>query len=635
MTSHATDLRNVAIIAHVDHGKTTLVDQLLYQSGMFRDEQLDKLAGGQHNLIMDSNDLERERGITILSKNCAVVYHPEGVTTGGVDGQGGVRINVIDTPGHADFGGEVERVLRMADGCLLVVDAFEGPMPQTRFVLGKAIEAGLEPVVVINKCDRPDAEPDRVINEVFDLLVDLGADDHALDFPVVFASAKNGWSVKRFEDAPADHQGDMRAVFEAILEHVPPATGDPDGPLQMLVTSLDYSEYVGRIGIGRVFGGTVRTGQQIAVVDREGNIRNAKVGQVRCFEGLGRKDVASVSAGDLCALVGVEDIDIGDTICDKDNPAKLPPVAIDEPTLTMVFRVNDSPFSGQEGKYVTSRQIRDRLEKEAEHNVALRVTPREGGDEFTVMGRGMLHLGVLLETMRREGYELSVGKPEVVVKEVEGHKHEPLERLVVDAPAEHVGAVMELVGGRKGETVHMDQRGEMTHMIFEIPARGLIGLRSRMLTATQGEAIMHHAFERFVPWMGEVPHRQQGVLISLETGQVTAYSADQMGDRGVLFVEPGDKVYAGQVVGEHNRENDLTVNVTRQKQLTNFREATKEAFTKLKSARRLSLEQSLEYIEDDELVEVTPGSVRVRKRMLSESERKKAARSAKDKAATG
>jgi GTP-binding protein len=632
MTATATDLRNVAIIAHVDHGKTTLVDQLLYQSGMFRSEQLDKLAGGQHGLIMDSNDLERERGITILSKNCAVVYHPEGRTTGGVDGEGGVRINIIDTPGHADFGGEVERVLRMADGCLLLVDAFEGPMPQTRFVLGKAIEAGLEPVVVVNKCDRPDAEPDRVINEVFDLLIDLGADDHALDFPVVYASAKNGWAVRDLDAAPPDGRGDMRAAFEAIMEHVPPATGDADGPLQMLVTSLDYSEYVGRIGIGRVFSGTVRSRQAVAVVDREGQVRNAKVVQVRAFEGLGRRDAASAGAGDLCALVGVEDIDIGDTICDKDNPERLPPVTIDEPTLTMVFRVNDSPFAGQDGKYVTSRQVRDRLEREAEHNVALRVEPREGGDEFTVMGRGMLHLGVLLETMRREGYELAVGKPEVVVKDVAGRKHEPLERLVVDAPAEHVGAVMELVGGRRGEAVHMDQRGDSSHMIFEIPARGLIGLRSRMLTATQGEAIMHHAFERFVPWMGDVPRRQQGVLVSLETGQVTAYSADQLSDRGVLFVEPGEKVYAGQVIGEHNRENDLTVNVTRQKQLTNFREATKESFTKLKAARQQSLEQCLEYIEDDELVEVTPNSVRMRKRLLSESDRKKAARVAKGEA---
>jgi len=617
------ELRNVAIIAHVDHGKTTLVDQLLYQSGQFRSGELDKLAGGQHGLVMDSNDLERERGITILSKNCAVVYHREA-------GDEGVRINVIDTPGHADFGGEVERVLRMADGCLLLVDAFEGPMPQTRFVLGKAIEAGLEPVVVVNKCDRPDADPERVVNEVFDLLVDLGADDHALDFPVVYASGKGGWAVRDLSELPGDGVGDMRAVFESIVEHVPPATGDPGGPLQMLVTTLDYSEYVGRIGIGRVFNGTVRTGQAVSVLDRHGGERNARVGQVRRFDGLGRVDTEAVGAGDLCALVGVEGIDIGDTIADKDNPERLPPVTIDEPTLTMVFRVNDSPFAGQEGKFVTSRQLRDRLHREAEHNVALRVEPHEGGDAFAVSGRGLLHLGVLIETMRREGYELAVGKPAVVVKEVDGHKHEPLERLVVDAPNEQMGSVMEAVGGRRGEAVQVETRGAMTHMVFEIPARGMIGLRSRLLTATQGEAVVHSAFERYVPWMGPVPKRQAGVLISLETGQVTAYSLDAMSDRGVMFVEAGETVYAGQIVGEHNRENDLTVNVTRQKQMTNFREATKEAFTRLKGKRDMPLERCLEYIEEDELVEVTPESVRMRKRMLSETERKKAARSAKD-----
>ena len=619
--AQATQLRNVAIIAHVDHGKTTLVDQLLYQSGMFRSESLDKLAGGQHGLIMDSNDLERERGITILSKNCAVTYTRE-------DGEQ-VRINIIDTPGHADFGGEVERVLRMADGCLLVVDAFEGPMPQTRFVLSKAIEAGLEPVLVINKCDRPDGEPQRVINEVFDLLVDLGADDHALDFPVVFASARDGWSVDDVEQIPTDAKGDLRSVFEAIVKHVPLATGDPEGPLQMLVTTLDYSEYVGRIGIGRVFNGTVKTGQQVAVIARDGKMRNAKVAQVRAFEGLSRKDVAAVHAGDLCALIGIENIDIGDTIADKDNPEALPPVTIDEPTLSMVFRVNDSPLAGQEGKYVTSRQIRDRLMREAETNVALRVEPSGAGDEFVVSGRGMLHLGVLLETMRREGFELAVGKPKVVIREVEGKQYEPLERLVVESPANGVGAVMELVGARRGELKQMEPRGEMTHMVFEIPARGLIGLRSRMLTATQGEAIMHHAFERYVPMQGDVPGRGQGVLISIDGGPATAFSIEAMGDRGVMFIEPGTKVYAGQVIGEHNRENDLTVNITRAKALTNMREANKEAFTKIKGARKMGLEQALEYIEDDELVEITPESVRMRKRMLSESDRKKAARQAK------
>ncbi len=629
-------LRNVAIIAHVDHGKTTLVDGLLRDSGNFRTGQLEKLAGGQHGLIMDSNDLERERGITILSKNCAVTWWPDGHGTGTP-----YRINIIDTPGHADFGGEVERVLRMADGCLLLVDAAEGPMPQTRFVLSKAIEAGLEPVVVVNKCDRPDARPDEVIGEVFDLLVELGADDHALDFPIVYTSAKDGWAADEVDLAQLPvsrmHGGeaDLRPIFEAIIKHVPPAHGEVDAPLQMLITTLDYDDYVGRIGIGRVFNGHIRTSQQVAIIQRDGTQRNAKVGQVRGFEGLAKRDVEKVSAGDLCAIIGVADIDIGDTIADKDNPAALPPVAIDEPTLTMIFRVNDSPFAGREGKFVTSRQVRERLEKEAQTNVALRVTPTSGGDELEVAGRGLLHLGVLLETMRREGYELAVGKPKVVIREVNGKKYEPLERLVVDAPGEHVGAVMELVGARRGEMKHMDMRGEMTHLVFEIPARGLIGLRSRVINATQGEAIMHHAFERFVPMMGDVPKRQLGVLIAIETGQVTGFAADLMTDRGVLFSVPGDQVYTGQIVGEHNRDNDLTINITRAKHLTNFRESTKEATVKLKSARELSLEQCLEYIEEDELVEITPTAVRMRKRALSEAQRRKANRSSKDKAKAG
>ena len=629
-------LRNVAIIAHVDHGKTTLVDNLLRESGNFRAGQLDKLVGGQHGLILDSNDLERERGITILSKNCAVTWWPDGPGVGTP-----YRINIIDTPGHADFGGEVERVLRMADGCLLLVDAYEGPMPQTRFVLSKAIEAGLEPVVVVNKCDRPDARPSEVIGEVFDLLVELGADDHALDFPIVYASGRDAWAALDVDlkSLPVPrHRGgtaDLRPVFDAIIRHVPPAHGEVDQPLQMLITSLDYDEYVGRIGIGRVFNGHIRTAQQVAIISRDGSQRNAKVGQVRAFEGLGRRDVDKVSAGDLCAIIGVQDIDIGDTIADKDNPAALPPVAIDEPTLTMVFRVNDSPFAGREGKYVTSRQVRDRLMKEAETNVALRVAPMGGGDELEVAGRGLLHLGVLLETMRREGFELAVGKPKVVVREVQGKQYEPLERLVVDVPSAHMGSVMELVGARRGEMKHMDMRGDTAHLVFEIPARGLIGLRSRVVTATQGEAIMHHAFERFVPMMGEVPKRQLGALIALEAGQVTAYSVEQMAERGVLFAVPGDQVYSGQIVGEHNRDNDLTINITRAKQLTNFREATKEATVKLKAPRKMSLEQCLEYIEDDELVEITPESVRMRKRALSEAERRKQGRSEKDKAKAG
>ncbi|MEN0019840.1 MAG: GTP-binding protein, partial [Planctomycetota bacterium] len=445
--------RNVAIIAHVDHGKTTLVDQLLKQSGMFRTEDLDKLRGGQHDLIMDSNPLERERGITILSKNCAVTYVDK-------DGQPW-RVNIIDTPGHADFGGEVERVLRMADGCLLVVDAFDGPMPQTKFVLGKALEAGLEPVLVINKCDRPDGEPKRVIDEIFDLLVDLGAEEHALDFPVVFASARDGWSSDDIDRPLAELQsGDMRPVFDAILRHVPAPTDDRDAPLQMLVTTLDFSEYTGRIGIGRVFSGSIKSGQQVALLKRDGSRVNGRIGRLLRFEGLGRLEADEVFAGDLCAVPGLEGVDIGDTIADPTNAKALPTVSIDEPTISMSFRVNDSPFAGQEGKYVTSRQIKDRLEKELEKNVALRVAPGEGTDESIVSGRGILHLGILLETMRREGYELSVGRPRVITKEIDGEMHEPLEELVIDAPNEAVGPVMMLVGERKGLQLKMEPRGD-------------------------------------------------------------------------------------------------------------------------------------------------------------------------------
>jgi GTP-binding protein len=619
----STQLRNVAIIAHVDHGKTTLVDQLLKQSGNFRVGELDKLAGGQHGLIMDSNPIERERGITILSKNCAVTYHRESGEE--------VRINIVDTPGHADFGGEVERVLRMADGCLLLVDSAEGPMPQTRFVLAKALEAGLKPLVVINKCDRPDARPDEVISEVFDLLVELGAEEEALDFKVVYAAGRDGWAsndlgVKRT---------DMRDLFEAIIERVPPAKGDPNAPLQMLVTTIDYSEYVGRIGIGRVFNGVIKRNMPIALLDRNGARRNVKVTKLMGFVGLSRMEVEEIRAGDICAVIGIEKIDIGDTLADPVDPKPLPSVKVDEPTLTMIFRVNDSPFAGQEGQYVTSRQIRDRLMKECEHNVALRVEFGMG-DEFQVSGRGLLHLGILIENMRREGFELSVGKPRVITREVHGQIHEPIEILVVECPNAHVGAVMELVGQRGGIVETMEPRGESgNYLEFEIPSRGLIGLRSRLLTNTQGEAIMHHAFERYAPVTGELPGRGQGVLLSLESNAVTAFSLEALSDRGVFFVVPQEKVYAGQIVGEHNRENDLTINITRPKHLTNFREATKEAFVRLKAARKMSLEQCLEYIEEDELVEVTPTSVRIRKRLLSESDRKKADRQSKDREKAG
>ena len=622
-TPERTEMRNVAIIAHVDHGKTTLVDQLLKQSGQFRLADLDKLAGGQHNLIMDSNDLERERGITILSKNCAVTYERE-------NGEK-IRINIIDTPGHADFGGEVERVLRMADGCMLLVDAAEGPMPQTRFVLGKAIESGLKPVVVINKCDRPDARVDGVINEVFDLLVDLGADELALDFPVIYASGKDGWANADEPVMPLD----MRPIFEALVEQVPPATGSNDNPLQMLVTSIDFSEYTGRIGIGRVFEGVIRKGQQVTVVDREGNERTAKIAELNAFDGLGKVAAESVGAGDLCAVSGIENIDIGDTLNPAGEPMPLPPVKVDEPTLTMHFRVNDSPFCGREGQYVTARQVRDRLFKELERNVALRVEPVDGGEEFAVSGRGLLHLGVLIETMRREGYELAVGMARVITKEIDGVEHEPVERLVVEAPEEVMGGAMELIMNRKGIMVHMDHREGRQHCVFEIPSRGLIGLRTRLLTATQGEAIVHHAFERYQPTAGAVQRRQQGVLIASESGKVTAYAIDNLADRGVMFVAPGEDVYAGQVIGEHNRENDLTVNISRAKAHSNIRESNKEAFTKLKPPRDMPLEKCLEYVVEDELVEVTPTAVRLRKRMLLESERKKAARQAKDKVPAG
>ncbi len=632
-------LRNVAIIAHVDHGKTTLVDQLLMQSGMFRTGELEKLAGGQHDLIMDSNPLERERGITILSKNCAVQYvRPATPTHPSPDV---FHVNIIDTPGHADFGGEVERVLRMADGCLLLVDASEGAMPQTRFVLSKAIEAGLKPVVVINKCDRPDARITEVINEVFDLLVELGADDHALDFPIIYASGRGGWSTTSQEHAiqaagkdhlPADPDANMRPIFEAIIKHVPAPKDDPSAPLQLLITTLDYNDYVGRIGIGRVFNGSVVAGQQVAIVKMSGEVIPSRVVKLLRFQGLGRAETDKVRAGDLCALVGLESVDIGDTIADPASPVGLPHVKVDEPTLTMVFRVNDSPFAGQEGTYVTSRQIRERLDKELQHNVALRVEPGVAGDEFIVSGRGLLHLGILLETMRREGFELLVGKPQVVIKEIDGVEHEPIEWLVIDAPNDAIGPVMELTGARKGELKTMEPRGEtMTHVEFEIPARGLIGLRSRLLTATQGQAIMHHTFERFAPIAGAPVGRQQGVLIAIETGSVTTHACELLAERGVLFVAPGEKVYAGQVVGEHNRENDLVVNITRLKQLTNMRMANKEATIVLKQPRRLGMEGCLEYVEDDELVEIVPSSVRMRKRILDESMRKRSERQAKDR----
>ncbi len=626
-TTTITTLRNVAIIAHVDHGKTTLVDNLLKQSGNFRSGELEKLEGGQHGLILDSGDLERERGITILSKNCAVQYHDPSGTD--------YRINIIDTPGHADFGGEVERVLRMADGCLLVVDAYEGPMPQTRFVLTKALEAGLKPVVVVNKCDRPDGDPDRVIGEVFDLLVALGADDDILDFPVVYASARDGWAV---DDWDGETKGtDLRPVFEAITKHVPHPDVYLEKPLQMQITTLGFSEYVGRIGVGRVSQGTIHAGQPIALVkqDKEGNVttKKAKIVTLQGFVGLGKKDMEFIGAGDLCSISGVEGLDIGDTICDPDHPEPMQRVAIDEPTISMTFKVNDSPFAGQEGEFVTSRQVKTRLDRELEHNVALRVSTGRTMDEFVVSGRGVLHLGILLETMRREGYELAVGRPIVIEKEIDGIKHEPVEELVIDTPDESVGAVMQLVGERKGEIVKVEARGDgLTHCVFEITSRALIGLRSRVLTATQGQGIMHHTFLKMVPATDERPKRHCGVMIASETGPVTAYAVENLHDRGVLFVRPGDKVYSGQVIGECNKNTDLTVNIARVKKLDNMRSANKDATVTLKAPRDISLEQALEYIEEDEYVELTPTSVRLRKVELNESVRKRDARIAKSKA---
>jgi len=627
--SAATRLRNVAIIAHVDHGKTTLVDQLLKQSGMFRSGELEKLAGGQHDLIMDSNPIERERGITILSKNCALTY----TSRDKLD----YRINIIDTPGHADFGGEVERVLRMADGCLLIVDAYEGPMPQTRFVLTKAIEAGLNPVVVVNKCDRPDAEPDRAVDRVFDLLVELGATDDALDFPIVYCSARDGWATDELIDVIGHAaEGDMRPVFEAIVRHVPPPTALIEHPLQMLITTLDHSDYVGRIGIGRVYSGSILSGQQVALVKTSPGepptITRARVASLLAFSGLGRHEVSRIDAGDLCAVTGVEGVDIGDTITDPDHPEPLEAVAVDEPTLSMIFRINDSPFAGQEGEYVTSRQIRARLEKELEHNVALRVQPGRSTDEMLVSGRGILHLGILLENMRREGYEIAVGRPFVIEKGIEGVLCEPLEELVVETPNDTVGAVMQLVGERHGNSISMEPRGDsVTHLVFEITSRALIGLRGRVLTATQGQAIMHHTFRSYQPVSSKRLSRANGVMIATETGQVTSHAVEQLHDRGILFVKPGDKVYAGQIVGEHNRDNDIPVNICRTKQLTNIRQANKEATVTLKAPREMSLEQALEYIEHDELVELTPRSVRLRKTILDEGVRRRAERQAKDK----
>ncbi len=605
------DLRNVAIIAHVDHGKTTLVDQMLRQSGLFRNEELDKLVGGQHGLIMDSNDQERERGITILAKNCAIRL-------------GDVKVNLIDTPGHADFGGEVERILRMADGVFLLVDSAEGPLPQTRFVLRKAFACGLKPIVVINKIDRPDARIDEVHSHVFDLFIELGASDEQANFPVIYASGRAGIATNDMK-VPAK---DLHPLFDAILNAIPAPEGDENAPLQMQVMALAYSDFVGKIAIGRVYGGKIRKNQKVSVVkQKDGSVFQDTVVQVLEFDRLAKKEVDEIRAGDICCVVGIDDADIGDTICEIDKPMARPPITIDEPTLDMLFKVNDSPFVGQEGKPLTSRELRDRLEKELQHNVALRVRPGDRESEFVVSGRGLLHLGVLLETMRREGSELAVGKPRVITKEIEGKTFEPIEYLVVEVPSEHSGSVMRLVLERQGECVKMENHGSSTHIEFYIPARGLIGLRTKMLTATQGLAILHHNFEDYRPAKPGLAGRPAGVLISTETAKATGYAIEGLQERGDLFVGPMEAVYEGQIVGEHCRDNDLTVNVTREKKLTNMRASGSDKTTPLKPPREFTLEAALEYIEDDELVEITPKQVRMRKLYLKETDRKKHSRS--------
>jgi GTP-binding protein len=610
------DIRNVAIIAHVDHGKTTMVDALLRQSGNFRESQL------QGEAILDSNPLERERGVTILAKNVAITYtDPDTKQT--------VKINLIDTPGHADFGGEVERVLSMADGVFLLCDAAEGPLPQTRFVLKKAFQHELRPVVVINKIDRPDGRPEEVLGEVFDLFVELGADDETLDFPTIYASGRSGYAKWNL----ADQSDTIRPVFEAILKHVPAPHGDREAPLQIRISSIQYNDYVGRIGVGRVYNGVVKSGQQVVIVDREGKQTKSKVLEVQEFEGFGRKKVDEAYAGDIVALVGLEKVDIGDSICDPADIRPLEASDIEPPTLTMMFSVNDSPFAGREGKYVTSRNLRDRLYKELESNVALKVEDTENRDAFKVSGRGLMHLGVLIETMRREGFELSVGKPQVIMRKQDGKLMEPIEYLVVDVSEQHQGAVMQLVGSRKGELVRMDNRNGQVHLEFTIPARGLIGLRTRMLTATQGTAIMHHNFHEYAESRGEITGRVNGVMVSMSTGKVNEYSLNGLQERGTMFVKHNDEVYEGQVVAENSRDNDMVVNPTVAKKLTNMRTTGSDENIFIRPPRQMTLEQALEYIDEDELVEVTPGAIRLRKMHLTENERKKAGKKAAQQAA--
>ena len=597
------DIRNVAIIAHVDHGKTTLVDCLLRQSGQFRSNQLDR------ERILDSGDLERERGITILAKNIAVEWQ-------------GVKINLIDTPGHADFGGEVERVLRMADGALVLVDAAEGPMPQTRFVLGKALEARLRPLVVVNKIDRPDARPHQVLDEILELFLELGADDDLADFPYLYASSRDGYA----SADPAVREGTMQPLLDLVLQKIPGPAVDQTAPLRMLVTTLDWSDYVGRIAIGRVESGRLTRGGPVLRSTLDGSLVPAKATGLQVFDKLGRIDAEEATAGDIAAVSGIEPVEIGDTLCDPGDPRPLPRLAVDEPTLSMVFGINTSPLAGRSGTFLTTRHLRDRLLKELERNVALRVEPIPGTEQFAVSGRGLLHLSVLIETMRREGFELSVGKPRVILRKEEGQTVEPFETLVVEVPQDKFGPVMELVGSRRGQLGQMGSRGEFAHAVFSIPARGLIGLRTRVLNATQGTAIMHHRFESWQPAEGDVGGRANGVLVSMVPGKAVGFALDSLQQRSELFVAPGDEVYEGMIVGENARSDDMTVNPTKEKKLTNIRAAGSDRNILLKPPRRMSLEEALEYIEDDELVEVTPAVIRLRKLLLTENERKKQSR---------
>ncbi len=593
------ELRNIAIIAHVDHGKTTLVDQLLKQCHVFRKNQV------VQEQFLDSNDLERERGITILSKNISIPYKD-------------YKINIIDTPGHADFGGEVERVLKMADGVLLLVDSFEGPMPQTRFVLEKALQLHLKPIVVINKIDRPDNRPEEVLDEVYDLFIDLGADENQLDFPYVYASGRDGWAVKELND----ERKDLTPLIDTIIEKIP-SPPIQDGPVQIQATTLDYNDYVGRIGIGRVFRGSLNKNSKLSIIKRDGKTHAAEIRQLFVFEGLGRTEVEEVQCGDICAIVGVEDINIGDTIADAEKPEPLPIISIDEPTISMTFTVNNSPFYGKEGKYVTSRQIRDRLFKELESNVALRVQETNSPDSYKVSGRGILHLSILIENMRREGYELQIREPKVIYKEIDGKKAEPIEVLVVDVPTELAGKVIELVGQRKGEMVKMESKGSLQKLEFHIPSRGLMGLRTKILTATAGEGIMHHRFYQYEFFKGTIGGKSNGVLISMGEGPATAYAIDSLQDRGKFFIDPGDVVYRGQIVGENNKDIDIEVNVQKGKKLTNMRASGADKAVKITPAIKFSLEEALEYIQEDEMVEVTPKSIRLRKLHLDPHERKR------------